>query len=373
MRRFRVRLRAGGGPGDEGTVVVGPTIVASSAPLLEQKGVAAVCPGEKTTPTVVEGLTCPSAPKQLPMPAVPPFPADRFTDMTMIGKGSFGQIFRAIDRQAKTSVAIKRIERKHAVDVAREVGILRQLQTQCRQMILCFRGLYADDALFHLVTEFVAPPYRELRKFIEKDRAPALNANWVVPAIVNLVRGLRQIHSAGIAHRDIKPENVMVNPLSGAIKYLDFGIACRRYQSGGRLVNDCPCGQLADAPACACEEYGGTPEYLAPGAVGGCIRSLVQHQKADVWALGATLWELLSGQPLVLQCKRLPAGGSVFCQSFSFADNQQAGAVDRTLQAHIQAHNDRARKPGSSLAPVAPFSLRSFLELDPNQRSMPNL
>jgi serine/threonine-protein kinase len=96
---------------------------------------------------------------------------------------------------------------------------------------------------------------------------------------------LTAVHAAGIVHRDLKPDNVMIadgDGVSGGVKVLDFGVA--------KLTNEVPTGNSK------LTRYGvmiGTPEYMAPEQAGG---EGVDH-RADLYALGVILYEMLAGHP----------------------------------------------------------------------------
>ena len=104
-------------------------------------------------------------------------------------------------------------------------------------------------------------------------------AQYTVSATENLARAIHTAHVAGIIHRDLKPSNVLLT-LDGAPKISDFGLA--RYLEGQADVTLGPAKM-------------GTPSYMAPEQVIGKPGSV--GPSADIYALGATLYELLTGRP----------------------------------------------------------------------------
>lgn len=112
-------------------------------------------------------------------------------------------------------------------------------------------------------------------------RGGPFEAAAAVQLALPLLEGLAVAHQAGIVHRDIKPENVVLSTSAAGVqaKLLDFGIA--RVARGGeaRITAD---GGLV-----------GTPAYMAPEQV----RGLEVDARADVWGMGALLYEVVSGRP----------------------------------------------------------------------------
>jgi hypothetical protein len=140
-------------------------------------------------------------------------------------------------------------------------------------------GRLADGSLY-LVLEFVSG--RSLRQLIDAEkRLPPARALAIVGQIAE---ALAAAHAAGIVHRDLKPGNVMLLERDGTsefVKVLDFGLA--------RVL-----GQPSTAePLTQTGAIFGTPEYMAPEQARG---EAVDH-RADLYALGIILYELLSGKP----------------------------------------------------------------------------
>ncbi len=135
------------------------------------------------------------------------------------------------------------------------------------------------------------------------------------------LEGMAAAHAQGIIHRDIKPENLMVTP-GGQVKFLDFGIARRR--AGGMeattttTVGDSRAGTIA-----------GTPQYMAPESLLG----QPVDERADVFALGAVFYEMLTG--------RRPFEGETF-----------AAVVDRVLNSHPDAVETLNPAAGAGLSAV---------------------
>ncbi len=113
-------------------------------------------------------------------------------------------------------------------------------------------------------------------------RGVPLPANEAVQITVQILSGLGAAHAQGVVHRDVKPENILLDD-NGVAKLTDFGIARRltiRRASGGPTLAG------TGLPV-------GTPQYMAPEQ----LRGEDLDQRADIYALGAVLYEMLTGQP----------------------------------------------------------------------------
>ena len=100
---------------------------------------------------------------------------------------------------------------------------------------------------------------------------------------VGLAAALGQIHRRGLIHKDVKPANVLVDSATGQVRLMGFGIASRL-----------PRERQAPEPP---EFIAGTLPYMAPEQTGRMNRSI--DSRSDLYALGVTLYEMLTGQPSV--------------------------------------------------------------------------
>ncbi len=194
-----------------------------------------------------------------------------------LGAGGMGEVYRARDPRLGRDVAIKVVP-----DAAAEDERLQRFEQEARAVaalshpnILSIFDIGTGDAPY-LVTELVEGD--TLRSLLERGPLPVRR---VVDLSLQLVSGLAAAHARGIVHRDLKPENIVITPDS-RLKILDFGLARHvdsRDPSGTRLQT------MAGTVL-------GTIGYMAPEQV----RGLEADQRADIFAFGAVLYEMLTGQ-----------------------------------------------------------------------------
>ena len=194
--------------------------------------------------------------------------ADRYRLDVLIGKGGGGAVWRARDRVNGKMVAVKLLAPETAnqvVRAGREVTAMRLLQLPGVVRLL-------DSGTDH-DRPFIVMELIDGTPFPGKGVEPTWAA--IAPRVRALVEVLRLVHAQGIVHRDLKPGNVLVDA-EGRPTLLDFGIA-----RGGALG---PTVTVAHAVL-------GTPQYLAPEQ----LRGDVVDGRTDLYALGAMLFEILTG------------------------------------------------------------------------------
>ena len=210
---------------------------------------------------------------------VGPYRIDR-----LIGAGGMGQVYRAHDPRIARDVAIKVLPPAYAADADR----LRRFEQEARASgalshpnVLTLYDVGTSEGRPYLVMELLEG--ETLRDRLEQGAMPPVRACETAAAIAN---GLAAAHAKGIVHRDLKPENVMVTR-DGRVKVLDFGIAKLRDpepDAAGRTMTT-PLRTKADTML-------GTVGYMAPEQV----RGQAADQRADLFALGAIVFELITGR-----------------------------------------------------------------------------
>jgi serine/threonine-protein kinase len=204
-----------------------------------------------------------------------------YTVEGLIGAGGMGRVYRGHDTRIGRPVAIKLLPAAYAADADR----LRRFEQEARASgalshpnVLTLYDVGTADGRPYLVTELVDG--ETLRDRVTRGPLSPARACDIASAIA---RGLAAAHAKGIVHRDLKPENVMVTR-DGRVKILDFGIA--KLQAPG---------DAAAATSPRQTDPGvmvGTAGYMAPEQA----RSVETDGRADVFALGAILFELLTGR-----------------------------------------------------------------------------
>ena len=208
----------------------------------------------------------------------------RYRIDALIGAGGMGQVYRARDPRIERDVAIKVLPADYAADAER----LRRFEQEAHASgalnhpnVLTLYDVGTADGRPYLVMELLDG--ETLRDCVGRGAMPAARACEIAAAIA---RGLAAAHARGIVHRDLKPENVMVTR-DGRVKILDFGIAKLRVRDPNldqRTVTT-PLRTAADTML-------GTAGYMAPEQV----RGEPTDERADLFALGAMLFELLTGR-----------------------------------------------------------------------------
>jgi eukaryotic-like serine/threonine-protein kinase len=199
----------------------------------------------------------------------------------VIGSGGMGEVYRAHDSRLARDVAIKILP----PDVADDPDRLRRFESEARAAaalnhpnILVVHDVGREHDTSYLVTELLEG--RTLRAVLDSGRAPVPRA---LEYAIQIAEGLAAAHASGILHRDLKPENVFVTT-DGRVKILDFGLA--KIVTVGEVA---AAGPTLTAPQVVL----GTPGYMAPEQVRG---EGVDH-RADIFAFGCVLYELLGGTP----------------------------------------------------------------------------
>ncbi|HEV7518577.1 MAG TPA: protein kinase [Thermoanaerobaculia bacterium] len=191
-----------------------------------------------------------------------------------IGEGGMGTVWRAVDVMLEREVAIKAIR----PDLAAEPQIVERFRSEAKILarvhhpaIATIYSFFRDGGELYLAMEFVRG--RTLAQVLRQDGALA----WprAVALVAAALEGIDQVHRTGIIHRDLKPDNLMLTE-AGEIKVMDFGIA--RAVGASHLTRT---GLMV-----------GTLRYMSPEQLRG---EEVDH-RADLYALGIVLYEMLTGR-----------------------------------------------------------------------------
>ena len=203
-----------------------------------------------------------------------------------VGEGGMGIVYRARDARLGRDVAVKVIPPELASDAER----LRRFEIEARAAgqlnhpnIVIIHDLGTSDGAPYIVSEMLEG--ETLRPPLTRGPLPARRA---ISIAIQIARGLASAHEAGIVHRDLKPENLFLNR-NGVLKILDFGIA-KLFQSDGATSGDDTAPVLPGLTRTG--TILGTASYMAPEQ----IREQPIDQRADIFAFGAILYEMLTGE-----------------------------------------------------------------------------
>ncbi len=230
-----------------------------------------------------------------------------------LGEGGMGEVYRATDTKLKREVAIKVLPAEFTEDKERLARFEREAQLLAQlhhPNIASIFGLEESDGTRALVMELVEGP--TLADRLEAGPLPLAESLSIARQIAE---ALEEAHEKGIVHRDLKPQNIKAS-IDGKVKVLDFGLAKAMDPAGERRRVPGSASQLAKSPTLTfgATQMGmilGTAAYMAPEQAAG--KSV--DRRADIWAFGVVLWEMLDGQAPVRRRdrsrdarRRLPAG-----------------------------------------------------------------
>lgn len=191
-----------------------------------------------------------------------------------IGRGGMGVVYEAFQEGLDRPVAVKALDPKLAKSKEVVERFRREGRAYARlrhEAIVAVHDLVEKDDGLYLVTEFVDGA--DLARVLAK--GGALPGECVAAIGARVADALDYVHYNALLHRDVKPANVMASR-EGEVKLMDFGIA-----KGEEDASLTRAGMLI-----------GSPSYMAPEVLAGEDAG----PPADLWALGVTLYELLTGE-----------------------------------------------------------------------------
>ena len=219
------------------------------------------------------------------MPLTPGSKLGPYEIISLLGAGGMGEVYRARDTRLARDVALKILPESFAGDPDR----LHRFEQESRAVaalnhpnILAIFDVGQQDRTPFLVSELLEG--QSLRAAMDHG---ALSQRKAIEYGVEIAQGLAAAHQKGVVHRDLKPENLFLTK-DGRIKILDFGLAKLASNSDGPPGSD----EITLASSrTAAGTVIGTPSYMAPEQV----RGEPADARTDIFALGATLFEMLSG------------------------------------------------------------------------------
>jgi serine/threonine-protein kinase len=208
-----------------------------------------------------------------------------------LGEGGMGEVYRAEDSKLGREVALKVLPAVFAEDTDRMGRFSREAQVLASLNHPNIAGIHQveqDDKTHFLVMELVEG--ETLAERLERGPLPLEEALQITQQVI---AGLEEAHDRGIVHRDLKPANIKVTP-KGQVKLLDFGLA-KALEGDPSASGSSPA--LAHSPTMTAQMTGvgvllGTAAYMSPEQA----RGEIADRRADIWALGIVLMEMLSGK-----------------------------------------------------------------------------
>ncbi|KAF0290500.1 Aurora kinase A [Amphibalanus amphitrite] len=191
-----------------------------------------------------------------------------------LGKGKFGNVYLAREKNSRYIVALKvlfktQLQKSHVEhQLRREIEIQSHLR---HPNILKMFGYFYDDKRIYLILEFA--PKGELYKELQSQPNKRFDEERSAQYIAQMADALKYCHSRKVIHRDIKPENLLLG-LKGELKIADFGWSVH-------------------APSSRRGTLCGTLDYLPPEMIEGHEHD----EKVDIWSLGILCYEFLVSRP----------------------------------------------------------------------------
>jgi len=207
-----------------------------------------------------------------------------------VGSGGMGEVYRALDTKLGREVALKTLIPEMGSDPERIARFEREAKSLATLQHANIASIYGweetPDARF-LVMELV-----EGENLAERINRGPLPVDESIAIALQITEGLSAAHQKGLVHRDLKPANIMLTS-DGQVKILDFGLA-RAWAGDPSDASDPSASPTLTAAMTMAGTILGTAAYMSPEQA----RGHTADRRADIWATGVILYEMLTGRRL---------------------------------------------------------------------------
>ena len=207
-----------------------------------------------------------------------------------IGKGGMGEVFRARDTKLGRDVALKVLPAELSGDPEREFRFQREARSLASLQhpnVASVYGFEEAEGVRFLVMELVSGS-----ELTQRMKEGPIKVDEVLVIARQIAAGLEAAHENGIVHRDLKPANIMETE-EGEVKILDFGLAQAWFGDEGNQKESATSPTMTAAMTQAGAILG-TAAYMSPEQA----RGTNVDRRADIWAFGVILYEMLTGARL---------------------------------------------------------------------------
>ncbi|KAG8364912.1 hypothetical protein BUALT_Bualt18G0047800 [Buddleja alternifolia] len=197
----------------------------------------------------------------------------RFSDLELIGRGSFGDVYKGFDKELNKEVAIKVIDLEESEDEVEDIQKEIAVLSECRSPYITeYYGSYLHQTKLLIIMEYMAGG--SVADLIQPNQP--LDEVSIACILRDLLHAIEYLHNEGKIHRDIKAANILLTE-NGDVKVADFGVSAQLTKTISRR-----------------KTFVGTPFWMAPEVI---QNSEGYNEKADIWSLGITAIEMAKGEP----------------------------------------------------------------------------